>query len=55
MALSGLYSVSIGAGYWRGKIGRKFGRVLVQKIEFCTNVVENHRQRFVMHRNSRQI
>ena len=26
MALSGLYSVSIGAGYWRGKIGRKFGR-----------------------------
>ena len=24
MALSGLYSVSIGAGYWRGKIGRKF-------------------------------
>ena len=26
MALSGLYSVSIGAGYWRGKIGRTCGR-----------------------------
>ena len=26
MALSGLYSVSIGAGYWRGKLGRKFNR-----------------------------
>ena len=47
MALSGLYSETIGAGYWRGKIGRKFGRVLVQKVKFGTNVVENHRQRVV--------
>ena len=30
IALRGLYSVSIGAGYWRSKIGRKFGRVLMK-------------------------
>ena len=41
MALSGLYSVPIGSVYWRGKTGQKFGRVLVQKMKFGTNVVEN--------------
>ena len=50
MALSGLYSVSIGAGYWRSKIGRKFGPVLFQKVKFGTNVVENRPNPVNMHR-----
>ena len=55
MALSGLYSVSIGSGYWRGKTGRKFGRVLVQKMKFGTNVVENRPNLVNMHRIGWQI
>ena len=55
MALSGLRSAPIGAGYWRGKTGRKFGRVLVQKMKFGTNVVENRPNPVNMHRIGLQI
>ena len=45
MALSGLYSVSIGAGYWRNEDfeGRKFDK----KVKFALNIFFQKQNRFL--------